>query len=72
MSELFKLNRDGTVAVDTKVRYYKMDSCPLGCTVQLHSLGGINTRGIVKTTEDAKNYQGWRPVPAGALDVEEN
>lgn len=70
MSKLYKLNHDGTVAVDPFVSYYPMDSCPQDCIVQLHTKGGVHTKGVIRSPEDLANYQGWRGVPSGVKNVE--
>ena len=53
--------KDG-VAVDDRVRYYSMDTCPFGVEVQLHTIGGVNMKGIVHP-QNLYAYQGWRPLP---------
>lgn len=60
----YKLSQDGTSAIDMYVTYYSMDSCPLGVKVQLHTIGGVSTHGIVSETT-ASNFKGWRPLPKG-------
>ena len=67
--DLFRLNHDRTVAIDNHVAYYPMDDCPLAVKVQLHTRGGVAIYGTVNSADDAKQYQGWRPVPSGAKDV---
>lgn len=69
MADKFRLNHDRTVAIDTEVSYYTMDSCPLAVKVQLHTVGGVAIYGIINNPKDVELYKGWRPLPAGAKDV---
>lgn len=62
---LFRLNFDRTVAIDTQVSFYPIDDCPMGVKVQLLTIGGVATYGIINHPKDADSFQGWRPVPAG-------
>lgn len=70
MTELFRLSNDKSVAIDTQVSFYSMNTCPHGVKVQLHTVGGVAIYSVVNNSKDARFYQGWRPVPSGVKNVE--
>ena len=68
---MYRLNHDNTVAIDTEVSFYPMESCPINVKVQLHTKGGVAIYGTITNNEvGAKLYQGWRPVPAGVKNAQ--
>lgn len=70
MNDLFKLNMDGTVAIDPYVSFYSIDTAPTGVKVQLLTVGGVATYGVIATPAEMEFYLGWRPVPKGIKNVE--
>lgn len=70
MTELYRVNQDGTVAIDPEVSYYPMSSCPLKLKVQLHTVGGVHMTGIIHSKRETASYKGWRPLPSGVKNVE--
>lgn len=53
--------KDGIV-VDDRVHYWPMDTCPLG-TVQVLSVGNINTKMVITKDTDLSQFKGWCPLP---------
>lgn len=58
----YRLNTEGTVAVDEHNEWLPMDQCPVNVKVQLIGAGGSAVYG--EFDGEDKFWRGWAPVPA--------
>lgn len=56
-----KLDKSGTVAVDTNYYWRSMDTCPRGVKVQLLGGGGVAMYGQYNGKDTF--YKAWAPLP---------
>lgn len=60
--EMFKVNSAGTAAVALDVDWLHLDTAPIGCKVQLHTVNGVAVYGAL-TFKNRKDFLAWAPCP---------
>lgn len=63
MTTILKENHGVQVAVTSSYYWEDMDTCPLGCKVQLKTIpGGVAIYGEVND-HNRKHFSAWAPLP---------